>query len=716
MKNTIKREQRPNWFEALPSVSISRTTKRILIILSCFTGLSLILGGCSDYLDSDYLFDERMSMEDVFTNEDYTNQWLARGYSYMGNAYLQDVCSKKDYPFNFADDMYFDGESNRYANWKAGQYSESGLNGESQGIWQNAYKGIRQVSIFLNYIDMNKEFSEQEIADMKGQAHFLRAYYYWIMLRTYGPVPIVPDEGIDYTKEYDEVAQPRNTYDECVDYITKELVTAAETLPLQRSVEALARPSRGAALALRAKVLLFGASPLFNGKAPVEVAAALVDKQGRRLLPETYDESKWAKAAAAAKDVMDLNFYSLHVSYRKDTETIGYPATVTPPYDANFSDKDWPDGWKNIDPFESYRSLFNGEVTASENQELIFTRGQNSPNENIAAMVLHQLPRTWGKGYNSHAMTQKQVDAYYMADGTDAPGMNSMYANLSGYAGRYDSRPRAAGYVTAAELAEYPELGVQGTGVSKQYAEREPRFYASVAYNGSTWYFLNAQESAEEQKNKQIFYYRGEDNGYKISYSLLTGIGIKKYVHPDDISLIGGSYNRDRIREKVDPALRYGEILLIYAEALNELAGNYSIPSWDGSKVHTVGRDVSEMKKGIQPIRIRAGISDYTDDVYADADRFRVKLKRERQIELFAEGCRYFDIRRWMDVPVEEAASVYGCNIYCGKEMADLYHTPVEVPSLAPVFSLKLWLWPIHYTELKRNKELTQNPGWTYPE
>lgn len=624
--------------------------------------------------------------------------------------------SKKNVPFNFADDMYFDGEGNRYANWKAGRYGESGLNGESQGIWENAYKGIRQATILLNYIDLNKEFNEVQIADMKGQAHFLKAYYYWIMLRTYGPVPIVPDKGIDYTKEYDEVAQPRSTYEECVNYIANELILAAEMLPLQRSVEALARPSRGAALALRAKVLLFGASPLYNGKAPAEVAAAMVDRQGKPLLSPTYDESKWARAAAAAKDVMDLNFYTLHVAYFKDTDAVGYPATVTPPYDENFSDKDWPNGWKNIDPFESYRSLFNGEIPANENPELIFTRGQNNSDENIAAMVLHQLPRTWGKGYNSHAMTQKQVDAYYMSDGTDAPGMNSMYANVPGYAGRYDDRVRVAGYVSADELTSYPELGPQGVGVSKQYAKREPRFYASVAYNGSTWYFLNAEETAEEQKNKQIFYYRGEDNGYKINYSLLTGIGVKKYVHPDDISLIGNSYNRARIRSKVDPAIRYAEILLIYAEALNELTGSYTIPSWDGSKTHTISRNISEMKNGIQPVRIRSGVPDYSEDIYASPDRFREKLKRERQIELFAEGHRYFDLRRWMDAPVEEAASVYGCNIYSSKAMADLFHTPVEVPSLAPIFALKSWFWPIHHTELRRNKELTQNPGWTYPE
>src|SRR5690554_3833427 len=690
--------------------------KKISIILSFIAGLILIPGGCSDYLDSDYIFEERMTIEDVFANQEYTHRWLARCYHFLGTDRLQDVASKKSVPFNFADDMYFDGEGNRYANWKAGRYGEGGLNGESQGIWENAYKGIRQTSIFLSNIHLNKEFSDQQIADMRGQAHFLRAYYYWILLRTYGPIPIVPDEGIDYMEGYNEVAQPRNTYDECVDYIEKELLIAAETLPLQRTVEALARPSRGAALGLRAKVLLFGASPMFNGQAPADVAAAMVDRQGNPLLSATYDESKWARAASAGKDVMDLNFYSLYVAYAKDTEAIGYPATVTPPYDANFSDKDWPNGWKNIDPFESYRALFNGEVPANENPELIFTRGQNNSNENIAAMVLHQLPRTWGKGYNSHAMTQKQVDAYYMADGTNAPGMNSMYANVPGYAGRYDDRPRTPGYVTADELVNYPELGAQGVGVSKQYAQREPRFYASVAYNGSTWYFLNANEDAEEQKNKQIFYYRGEDNGYKISYSLLTGIGIKKYVHPDDISLIGNQYNRGRIRPKVDPAIRYGEILLIYAEALNELTTSHSVPSWDGNRIHTINRDISEMKKGIQPIRIRAGVPDYSEDVYADANQFRVKLKRERQIELFAEGHRYFDLRRWLDAEIEESLDVYGCNIYASKDMADFFHEPVRVPSIAPIFSLKMWFWPIHHTELRRNIELTQNPGWTYPE
>lgn len=697
--------------------------KKIITILSFAVGLTSLVG-CSDYLDSDYLFDERMSIEDVFSNRDYTNRWLARGYSYLSNGYLQDVCSKRDYPFNFADDMYY-GDGG-YEKWKSGQYSESGVNNSSSGIWKNAYLGIRQVAIFLNNIDKNKEFTEEEITDFKGQAHFLKAYYYWLMLRAFGPVPIIPDEGVDYTKEYDELAYPRNSYDECVDYITGELLKAAERLPLQRSVQEVLRPTRGAALALRAKILLYAASPLFNGKAPEVVSSALVNKDGKRLLPETYDESKWAKAAAAAKDVMDLNIYGIHVAYfNSNTGDIAYPATIVPPHDDEFSDQSWPNGWKNIDPFQSYREMFDGSIIVSQNEELIFTRGKNQSRESVDIMVVHQLPRNGAGGYGSQGMTQKQCDAYYMNDGTNCPGMNDVYKEFDGYNERYDSRPREEGYVETNELVDYPELGPLGTGVSKQYVQREPRFYASVGYNGSTWHLLNAlnDNTHDEEKNIQVFYYRGGSNGYaNSSYWLRTGIGIKKYVHPNDISYTQkNSYDVDRIEHKADPAIRYAEVLLIYAEALNELTGSYEVPSWDGSKMHSVKRDITEMKKGIRPIRIRAGLPDYDkvkghETAYDDPNEFRRMLKRERQIEFFAGGHRYWDLRRWLDAPLEETTPVYGCNMLASKDMADQFHTPVMCTSLPTIFAEKMWLCPIDHTELKHNVNLVQNPGWTNPE
>ena len=110
--------------------------KKILMILSFVMGM-ITMAGCSDYLDSDYLFEERLNIEDVFTNKDYTNYWLAKSYSWLSTNALQDVSSKRTVPFNFADDMYY-GDGG-YKEWKSGNYNEKGVNNSSETIWENAY-------------------------------------------------------------------------------------------------------------------------------------------------------------------------------------------------------------------------------------------------------------------------------------------------------------------------------------------------------------------------------------------------------------------------------------------------------------------------------------------------------------------------------------------------------------------------------------------------
>ena len=154
-------------------------------------------------------------------------------------------------------------------------------------------------------------------------------------------------------------------------------------------------------------------------------------------------------------------------------------------------------------------------------------------------------------------------------------------------------------------------------------------------------------------------------------------------------------------------------MLLNYAEALNELSGSYTIPSWRGGS-YTISRDIAEMQKGIQPVRIRGGVPDYATSVYGSKNELRKTIKRERFIELVGEGQRYYDLRRWMDAPVEEALPVYGCNVLMNEKERDLFYQPVAIWTLKTTFADKMWFWPISHTELKRNKNLTQNPGWTY--
>lgn len=689
------------------------------------TLLSLLICGalstsCADYLDAEKdVKNDRLSLEEVFSKDDYVEQWLAQAFYYLSNGNA-DV-GIKDWPFCYSDDMYFAD----YKSLKELTYNEEAY----QSSWKTAYQGIRQASIFIENIHMCKDFDEAKKADYKAQARFVRAYYYWKLLQKYGPVPIIPDGIMDYTDEYIDLSLPRNTYDECVEYIASEMLAAAKDLPVKRDLMSIARPTRGAALSIRARAYLYAASPLMNGNKD-EYANQLVDDKGKRLLSAEYDERKWALAAAAAKDVMELNAYKLYVAYSRNAAPgSAYPSTVKPVDDNDFSTRNWPDkygdidpseyGYADIDPFESYRSIFNGEISASQNPELIFTRGQNQHDGSaIHFMVYYQLPLV-ARGENKACMTQKQVDAYYMNDGTDCKGMNSMYNGLPGYEGRVDTRPRETGFITKEELPQHPELGAMETyaqnveyqPISKQYANREPRFYASVAFNGATWHFLSATK-VEDQGPKQIFYYRGGSEGRDNNDNWLrTGIGIMKFVRPTDTNDDNNPWSSSHITRKSDTAIRYADILLMYAEALNELTTSYEIPSWDGTKTYNLSRDINELKKAIRPVRCRAGIPDFKPDIYSSQNQFRAKLKRERQIELMGEGQRYFDLRRWKDAAVEDGVPIYGCNTMMTADEAELYHTPVE-SDILNCFAEKTYFWPIHRDELRKNIRLTQNPGW----
>ncbi len=145
---------------------------------------------------------------------------------------------------------------------------------------------------------------------------------------------------------------------------------------------------------------------------------------------------------------------------------------------------------------------------------------------------------------------------------------------------------------------------------------------------------------------------------------------------------------------------------------MNELTGTFAIASWDEESTISVSRNTDEISQYISQIRLRAGIPDYDASVYNDAAIFRTNIKRERQIELFAEGHRYFDLRRWKDAPKEEAEVVRGFNMNMERNQRDLFEIPVKIPSLPTVFVNRMYLWPLSPTELKRNNKLTQNPGW----
>ena len=677
--------------------------KKVIKYLSILAISAVAATSCSEYLEVDKYFNDRMTLENVFTNQDYAEQWLADTYSHLRGSNTE-VCGKYNSPHNFADDQTFgDGHrTDHYGYVTSGQWE---MVDYASNVWSECYNGIRKATIFMQNVHMliadSRYVTEEDVKDYHAQARFVRAYYYWLLLKKYGPVPVLGDEILDYNESYDDLARARNTFDEVVDFIASEMVIAAEDLPLTRGILEAQRPTRGAALATRAKALIYAASPWNNPKEGAGDSYQFEDLanfDGKLLMAQEYNDEKWAKAAAACKDVMDLGVYQLHVVAPRSVAADGFPVTVEPYDDGDFSENKWPEGYADIDPYESYRSLFNGSVTVDGNTEIIFGRGPAAnQGENIKnQMVQHQMPQSIG-GWNVHGMTLKQMDAYYMVDGTDAPGKDT-----------YDeeaAEKRVKGYTTAA--GEYPHL--DAAGISLQFANREPRFYASVAYSGTKWPALSYSGNHVQLRNQICHYYRGTRDGYlNGKLWLRTGIGSIKFYHPEDAN----SGDNAVIRDKVEPAIRYADILMLYAEALNEVQESYSIPSWDGSFEHDIYRDVNEIKKGIRPVRCRAGVPDYDDETYASVEALRAKIKRERQIEFFAESQRWWDLRRWKDATVELNKPVYGYSVMMTEAQKDKFYVPTEVPQYAQVFTNKMYFWPISKTELKRNPLLTQNPGW----
>lgn len=655
--------------------------KKILLYIF----LPIVAGGmfssCADYLDVDKYFYDQLSIDSAFSKRKYVDGWLSNAFEP-----IQYITEGEGMRRWMSDDIVkYEGRD-----YQNGNYSATTNNGDSENLLYKAYEAVRKASTFIDNVDRCGELTEVEKADMKGQMRFIRAYAYWSLIRHFGPVPLIPEHGLDVSLSYEELSLPRASLDEIVAFIDQDLVVAARSLPMVRTVNNMGRPTRGAALALRARILLWVASPLMNGNRDL---FNVKDNRGRQLVPQEYDESKWAKAAAAAKEVMDLGIYELYtIEPSPDT-----PEYERPPYNAEFSDKNFPDGWANVDPYLSYKSIFDGTIIGSKNPELIFTRTSRG-NEQINHWVSNCMPRTLS-GSNLIGVSQKQVDAYYMDN-----GQTIQEAEATGYY-------KEDGFTTSSNPLNEGGAPFLPANVSWQYAHREPRFYASIAYCGSIWVCASANES--QYRNKQIFYYRDLNDGkqgFKEDCPL-TGIGFKKFVNDEDAFTQGG-YRMD----KTENTIRYAEMLLIYAEALNELTPgkSYTVERYNGETM-TVQRDVNEMRSAMKPIRMRAGVPDFDDVVYANQELFRTALKRERQIELVGENCfRYYDLRRWKDALLEENQPLMGCNINISDDVTRVqeFYRPTVVASMPKVFTQRMYLWPFPDKEMKRNVNLTQNPGW----
>lgn len=555
-------------------------------------------------------------------------------------------------------------------------------------VWPKCYKVIRKMNTMLPHIDNVPDMNSFDKSELRAKMRFLRAYsYYWI-LQNQGPMILLGDKLMNTNGTPEYYAATRNTYDECVDYICSEFEAASSELPLMQSSDMINSPTKGAALALVARLRLQAASPLFNGgDAARRFFGNFIRSTDKvHYISQTYDERKWAVAAAAAKRVIDLNVYQLYtVPSPNEDGSDGYVINLPD----NVPKATFPNGAGGIDPYRSYSEMFTGEAVSYTNKELIWGTTQN-----INSHTEHVFPIGFG-GSNAISVPQRIVDAFYMADGKDINNASTEYP--------YENRP----YDKNCTLQEDKILSLNYTlkaGTYKAYANREPRFYANIAFSHALWTMSSCRENGKN--NVVVDYYMGGNCGKNSSNNNvynLTGYTCKKYVHPRDAR----TGTAARIIDKTFPIIRYAEILLSYAEALNNLTQSYSI---DGQ---TYSRDLQAIQDAFNPVRYRAGLPGLTNDDLATADAFNKVIQRERLIEFFHEGRRFYDVRRWGIVEELENEPLRGCNVEVGEWSGFYQPTIIQHSTIrSRVFKPKMIFMPIHLNEIRKVEGLDQNPGW----
>jgi starch-binding outer membrane protein, SusD/RagB family len=648
----------------------------------------ITMSSCN-YLNIDRYIYDVTTMDSIFQHENTARKYLNGAAAYLPRESQMYTVSGICKPFGFVSDECF-------PSWNDDRhYGSSYLRGDVTAFVQDEYdnygtyyEGIRKANTFLANIDKCTDITEITKRDYVGLAHFLRGYYYFHLLLQYGPVPIVPNTPIATNASITDMSVARSTYDVCVNYIIAEMDTAANLLKSERPSSDLHLPTQGAALAVISRLTLYAASPWFNGNT---FYSDWKTTEGENYINQTNDNSKWGRAAAAAKRVIDLGTYSLYTAPR-DAET---DSLLNEP--ADYPRNDWPNGAGDIDAYHSYADIFDGGIAASNDPELIWSETMDETDAdngaNSVAWICTPVQMLGGDGMN---VTQNLVDAYKMRDGLD-PANSPLYPSA-------DQAYKPIGTVKEVDGADGVQLN---STVAKMYDNREYRFYATIAFCESYWSGSSYTGTTANAKNFTATYYA--DGSCKASdahpndYNH-TGYSMKKYIHPEDNF-------RGTVRSKEFPIFRYAEILLNYVEAMNEMDGTYTDPITNT----TVSRNVDEIVKDFNMIRFRCGLPGITAADAEDRDNMRSLIKREREVEFACEGLRFYDLVRWGDAMKTLNASVRGMNISAKSTQRQLFYTPIVLTDQIlekRQFMYKMTFWPIKENYLYRNSKLTQNPGW----
>lgn len=657
--------------------------KRIIISLLLFQ--FILLSGCSDFLDK--LPDDMKTDDMVWSSRTEVEKYLANVYAAIPkhNLHQDDpwlgLSDEIDlswtvyntYPINLGNWDPNSGFYNKYALW---------------------YRAIRASHVFENNVDKCAQLSDALKTQYKAEVKFLRGYYYWLLLRQYGPVVLIKEL---YPNDADFASMPRDPFDDVVNYIVEMMDEAEKDLPLHwwDDQNQMGRPNKIVCKSVKSIVLTYAASPQWNGNTEY---ADFKNLDGTPLVNTTYDESKWKRAAEASKEVINISENNPESRLRlyKNSEEGG-------------------------ESFNPYKSLVDVHLK-KWNSEIIFAA---SGEGNTQAWMIHSSPGPNNLG--GVGPTQRIVDAFLMENGKTIDDPTSGYVE-SGFATTPHIKWNPSNRDVSTEegrkqiIADIRESRAWGhwEGDWNMYANREPRFYAAIMYNKRV-----IPQLPDDKEKRDYYNSPGQKDGFgraelyyggvsrqSGSYTFFSRTGYLAQKNNDPLANM-----RDRVypQQYTNVFIRYAQILLDYIEALNEYdPGNPNIRKyWD-------------------MIRERAGVPSAfvtNPEISGNKDLQRDFILRERQIELCFEGDRYFTSRRrWLAHTPDtgggtssdsrkwgDGGRMWGMDINAGDAASNNFSFTgfyEVVPFETRVFEKAYYLFPIPQSEINKSKALVQNPWW----
>ncbi|MGQ1784892.1 MULTISPECIES: RagB/SusD family nutrient uptake outer membrane protein [unclassified Saccharicrinis] len=559
-----------------------------VIILAAFT-----FSACQDL---EMLEDTGISDELQWDNPSYVTRYVTNVISNMPTGYNNLEFGWALYA-NATDEAENSNPRHAVQNMNTGNWNST--TGFIDNIWNRHYQNIYKINHFLertepityeSYAPSKRSLYMKELEGYKVEMRFLRALFYYELIKHYGGVVLVGDAAVDSLEDVrnDAFKAGRSTFKNCAEYIISECdyIIDNELLPLLDEGADQGRPNGTAAKALKCKTQLLLASPVYN--------TAITEGSAEQM-------EYWKAVAATAEDIAFdrvFTFGPYDVFDGTSPEVIlGYRHANS----GNFEIRNYPIGSERKTPEFS---------------------GATNPSQNL-------------------------VDAYRMKNGMsiDEPG--------SGY------------------------------DPSNPYANRDDRLAQTILYNGSGWNERNVEP-------RTVDIYRGGRDGMDRPYGTRTGYYLKKFVDT------GLDLRQQQGSNKEWPIFRFADIVLIWAEAVNEVWG----PTDRGDSYLTATTILNQTI-------VRHGGLDELPLTGINKEELRERIREERFLELAFEGQRAWDLRRWGIAKDVLGAALYKMEVtmntdgsfnYSKQKLEDRY------------FEERMNLYPIPQRDV--NNGLEQNPGW----